>query len=66
MRQRIKPTGPGVTPEEVAAVLGLTPKRQAMIDEILGLPHREKAPQHGLKQKLAARKTHKQKSASRK
>jgi hypothetical protein len=66
MRQPIELTGPGVSPEEVAAVLGVTPERQAAIREILRLRREENVPQNGAKSRLAGRRATKKKSASRK
>jgi hypothetical protein len=66
MRQPVELTGPGVSPEDVAAVLGVTPERQVAIRQILRLHRQGKAPQNGAKSKLAERKASKKKSASRK
>jgi hypothetical protein len=66
MRQPVKLVGPGVSPEEVAAVFGITPERQAFIRELLR-PYREaNARQNGAKTKRTERKAAGRKSASRK
>src|SRR5690242_2972465 len=66
IRQPVKLVGPGVSPEEVAAVFGITPERQAFIRELLR-PYREaNARQNGAKTKRTERKTAGRKSASRK
>ena len=66
MRQPVKLVGPGVSPEEVAAVFGITPERQAFIRELLR-PYREaNARQNGAKTKRTGRKAAGKKSASRK
>ncbi|MBV9766890.1 MAG: hypothetical protein JOZ48_18745 [Acidobacteriaceae bacterium] len=66
MRQPVKLTGPGATPEEVAAVFGITPERQAFLRE-LARPYRESiARQNGAKTKKAPRKIASKKPSSRK
>lgn len=67
MRQPVELTGPGVSPEEVAAVFGITPERQAFLRELMR-PYREAiARQNGARGKRAGRKaTAGKKSSSRK
>lgn len=66
MRQPIELKGPGASPEDVAEALGVTPERQAAIREILRLHRQGNAAENGSKHKVAAGKTSRKKSASRK
>jgi hypothetical protein len=65
MRQAIELTGPGASPEEVAAALGVTPERQAAIRDILGLRVQEKPPRDGSEHTLIVKKPSEKKAARR-
>ncbi|MBV8827652.1 MAG: hypothetical protein JO108_00335 [Acidobacteriaceae bacterium] len=64
MRQPVKLVGPGVTPEEIAAVSGITPERQAEIREMLRAYLERTARQNGAKPHRAERKNTAHKKSS--
>lgn len=66
MRQPVELTGPGASPEDVAAALGVTPERQAAIREILRLHRDGNSSENGSKHRIAGRKASKKRSGSRK
>ena len=66
MSQAIELAGPGASLEEVASALGVTPERQAAIQDILGSRLQGKSPRNGSEHKLSTSRARKKKAAPRK